>query len=458
MDIERLYGIFCESRGVNTDSRSFERGQMFFALKGENFDGGDYASQVLEKGACCAVVTEGSAAAALGDPRIVAVPDTLDALKALAAWHRQTLRTGSEAARRLFGESEAGEWPLPVLAITGTNGKTTTKELIRCVLAARYKVFATRGNFNNEVGVPLSLLSIEPGTELAVIEMGASHPEDLVPLLGTARPDLGLITNVGRAHLEHFGSFEGVQRAKGRMYDYISTQGGRVFVNADDDLLVEMASQRGLDTVPYGLRYQGCRVLKVSNRHPYLRIKTPAGVINTCLVGDYNAPNVLAALAVGEFFGVTFEAARSAIEAYVPSNNRSQMVRTGRNTLIVDAYNANPTSMAAALDNFASFKGYKIAMLGSMGELGGSSVQDHAGVLERVVSLAPDSICLVGEGFRQALEATGYVADHNSPEAPGLHWYRDSAELAGRCAGVRRSLVLVKGSRSQQMELCVKEL
>jgi len=441
---------------------------MFIALRGENFDGGDYTAQVLEKGACCAVVTEGSAAAAIDDPRIVAVPDTLDALKALAACHRLALKSDSEAGRRVaesYGPELAGgagaafeAGRLPVLAITGTNGKTTTKELIRSVLAAKYKVFATKGNFNNEVGVPLSLLSIEPGTEIAVIEMGASHPEDLVPLLGTAQPDLGLITNVGKAHLECFGSFEGVQKAKGRMYDYISTVGGKVFVNADDDLLVSMAAARGLDTLPYGVQYQGCRVLKVSNRHPYLRLKTPQGVVKTSLVGSYNAPNVLAALAVGEYFGVPFEDAAAAMEAYVPTNNRSQMQRTKRNTLIVDAYNANPTSMAAALDNFASFRGFKVAMLGSMGELGTGSVEEHAGVLKKAVEMKFDSICLVGEGFRKALELTGFVADYNSPEAPGLHWYKDSSALASRCADVKRCIVLVKGSRSQRMELCVPEL
>lgn len=437
MDISGLYGRLLSSKGVSTDSRTIAPGQIFFALKGDNFDGSRYTSQVLEKGASCAVVASDSEAAAIQDSRIITVPDTLKTLQNLAAYHREQLRDPS--GRRLR-----------VLALTGTNGKTTTKELITTALAAGLKVSATKGNLNNDIGVPLSVLAIPQGMDIAVIEMGASHPDDLVPLLAVARPDFGIITNVGKAHLLGFGSYEGVKKAKGRLYDYIASVGGSVFVNGDDSVLVGMAAERGLKTIRYGLQLQGCKVLAPSAQEPFLRLDTGGRIINTRLVGSYNAPNVLAALCVSTYFGVPFEAAADALEAYVPVNNRSQMQKTQRNTLIVDAYNANPSSMKVALDSLGTFQGRKAALLGSMGELGEDSQREHRAIVRRLLDEPLDEICLVGEEFRRALETEG--------PAPQIRWYPDSEALAADCARISGATVLVKGSRSMQMEKCLPAL
>ena len=434
MDTERLYDIFLSSEGICTDSRKLFAGCLFFALKGENFDGNAYAAEALEKGAVAAVVTEG----ALSGPGMIEVPDTLAALKALARYHRDHV---------------GGSKRLPVLGLTGTNGKTTTKELVRTALGAGLKVSATEGNLNNEIGVPLSVLAIKPGTDVAVIEMGASHPDDLKPLLAVADPDFGIITNVGKAHLEGFGSFEGVKRAKGLLYDHIAAKGGTVLLNGDDPVLGEMAASRGLQPVLYGVKTQGCRVLAPSPEHPYLRIEKDGREIDTHLVGSYNAPNVLAALAAASFFGVPEEDAVKAIEAYIPSNNRSEMARTERNTLIEDFYNANPSSMAAALENFASVEApLKSVLLGDMRELGPDSVQEHKAVIERLEGMSLDRVFLVGEEFGKALRGL--------QEPPSWRWFESSdalAEFLGRNP-LEGQVLLVKGSRGIRMEKVLPSL
>ena len=441
MDISGLYDIYKSCGGrVATDSRTLQGGELFFALKGENFDGNRYASTALEAGAAWAVVDENSGVAG---ERIIPVPDTLEALKALARHHREHFRV---AGKRL-----------PVLGLTGTNGKTTTKELIRSVLSVRYAVTATEGNLNNDIGVPLSLLKIHEGTELAVIEMGANHPDDIRHLVEVAEPDFGLITNVGKAHLLGFGSFEGVKKAKGQLYDYIAEHGKAVFLNADDPDLSAMAAGRGLTTVPYGVETWGALVLPSDAGHPFLRMAIPSEEdpdmllgLETHLAGAYNAPNVLAAIAVGRYFGIPLDEAVQAIAAYEPANSRSQMLRTERNTVILDAYNANPTSMAAALDNFVSMTGpHKIVLLGDMRELGEDSVGEHVAVIRRLGTL---SACLVGEEFRKALERTG------TPET--VRWFATSEDLASwlRQNPLRDMMVLVKGSRGIRMETVVPEL
>ena len=433
---EAIYTTFLRSKGVNTDSRTVQPGQLFFALKGENFDGNAYALGALEAGACAAVVTDGPDWPA--DGRLIRVPDTLQALKDLAAWHRNHV---------------LGEKHLPVIGLTGTNGKTTTKELIREVLAAKYRVTATAGNFNNDVGVPLSLLRITPETQIAVIEMGANHPDDIGKLVKVSQPDFGLITNVGKAHLLGFGSLEGVMAAKGQLYDWIAAHDGVVFVNADDERLVGMARERSLSLLPYGLQYDGAEILPTTGEEPFLRLRLADGtIVRTQLVGSYNAPNVLAALAVGAHFEVPLEDAVAAIAAYVPSNNRSQMVRTGRgNCVIVDAYNANPSSMAVALDNFAAFTAErKVVMLGSMGELGADSAAEHRKLVERL--LATDyQVFLVGEAFSS-------VIPNGSEES--LQCFPDSAALAEHIKNhpLSGAAILLKGSRSQKMEVVLPEL
>ena len=346
-----------------------------------------------------------SAVAASEDPRLIKVEDTLKTLQDLARWHRSmTIVNGK---------------PLTVIALTGTNGKTTTKELIREVLSVKYRVTATEGNLNNSIGVPLTLLKIDSETELAVIEMGASHPGDIKELVDIALPNYGLVTNVGKAHLLGFGSFEGVKNTKGELYDYLRRTSDKVFINVDNPHLCQMASERNLQSdperpysllIPYGLDYQGAEVLPSSPEHPFLRISFPSEgkVVETNLVGSYNADNVMAAVAVGQQFGVTFDEAAAAISAYMPSNNRSQMVRTGRNTLIVDAYNANPTSMEAALKNFASLQAEsKAALLGDMLELGEDSLAEHIRIASMALESGIGTVCFVGGEFRQALERRG---------------------------------------------------
>ena len=434
MDIESLYEVFRGSAGVTTDSRSVAQGQVFFALKGESFDGNAYALQALEKGAVCAVVNADSEAAASGDARVVAVEDTLAALKALAAWHRRHVRED-----------------LIVLGLTGTNGKTTTKELIRSVLSLKYNVLATEGNLNNDIGVPLTVLKLRPEHEIAVIEMGASHPEDITALTPVSQPDYGLITNVGKAHLLGFGSFDGVKRAKGRLYDWIRDHGKAVFVNGDDPDLTEMASARGLKEIPYGFAQDGAEILPSSAEVPFVRIRVGETLVCSNLVGVYNATNILAAMAVGRYFGIPTERAAEAIAAYHPTNNRSQLSRTARNTLIEDAYNANPSSMAAALDNFANMADErKVALLGDMRELGEDSVAEHINVLRRLERLGLYKVCLVGEEFRKALDDTGL----------NFSWFPSSDELAASLAEhpLEGCVILVKGSRGIRMEKVIPAL
>ena len=434
MTTEKLYEMFLSSEGICTDSRKLFKGCLFFALKGENFDGNAYAAEALEKGAVAAVVTAGSQSGS----GMIEVEDTLVALKELAAWHR--LHVGG--AKRL-----------PVVGLTGTNGKTTTKELVRTALAAGLKVSATEGNLNNEIGVPLSVLAIKPGTEVAVIEMGASHPEDLKPLLAVSDPDFGLITNVGKAHLEGFGSFDGVKRAKGMLYDHLAANGGTVLLNGDDPVLSEMAAQRGLKPVLYGVKTQGCTVLAPSPEHPYLRIDKGGRIIQTHLVGSYNAPNVRAAIATAVLCGVPEEDAIKAIEAYVPSNNRSEMARTARNTVIEDFYNANPSSMAAALENFASVEApRKSVLLGDMRELGPDSVSEHVAIIKRLMAMTLSGVFLVGEEFGKAMRECNVPAS--------WCWFKTSDELADYLSGnpIGGEVLLVKGSRGIRMEKVLPQL
>lgn len=445
MQIIDIYNKYKECGSVTTDTRTLKGGEMFFALKGENFDGNEYAMKALEAGARYAVVNADSQVAASGDPRLVVVEDTLKTLQEVARWHRSMTFVDGK--------------PLTVVALTGTNGKTTTKELIRAVLSVRYNVTATEGNLNNSIGVPLTLLKINPETQMAVVEMGASHPGDIKELVDIALPNYGLITNVGKAHLLGFGSFEGVMATKGELYDYLRRTSDKVFLNVDNPYLCKMASDRNLQSDPerpyslvisYGLDYQGFRVLPSDAEHPYLRISAGDSVINTNLVGSYNADNVMAALAVGQQFGVSFEEAVKAVEAYVPSNNRSQMTRTDRNILIVDAYNANPTSMAAALDNLSSTVAEKkVVMLGDMLELGEDSLKLHSEVVERLSAMDLSLVCLVGGEFSKVCQGNDAV-----------HCFATSDELAGWLSEnpVEGATVLVKGSRGTSMEKVIPVL
>ncbi|MCF0176302.1 MAG: UDP-N-acetylmuramoyl-tripeptide--D-alanyl-D-alanine ligase [Bacteroidales bacterium] len=436
MTLQQIYSVYLSCGGrVTTDSRAIKGGEFFIALKGENFDGNEYAAAALQAGAAYALVNADSRAASSGDSRMIAVEDTYKALCALATHHRLSVRPHGQ--------------PLTVLSLTGTNGKTTTKELIRSVLSAKYKVTATEGNLNNNIGVPLSLLKITEETELAVIEMGASHPGDIRELVDIALPDMGLITNVGKAHLLGFSSFEGVKATKGELYDYIASKKGKVFVNLGNPHLVMMAALRGgLETIPYGSSVQHASLLPASPEEPFLRMLVDGVKVRTNLVGSYNADNVLCAMAVGAYFGVDAQTAADAVAAFVPSNNRSQMQKAVRNTLIVDAYNANPSSMDAALDNFASVVAdRKLALLGDMRELGDDSVKEHVKVLRKVEKLSIPAM-FVGDEFGKALELSGM----------DYPWFKDSDALAAALTEVKDTLVLVKGSRGIRMEKAIPAL
>ena len=444
MDINTLYSIFEQCNGITTDSRRVATGNLFVALRGANFNGNLYAVKALEAGAAYAIVDEQQQSDLPAEilQRIVVVEDSLLALQALATEHRQRLQ-------------------IPILGIVGSNGKTTTKELVSRVLAERYRVYATHGNLNNHIGVPLTLLAMDSSVEFGVVEMGASHPGDIKELVDIALPNYGLVTNVGKAHLLGFGSFEGVMKTKGELYDYLRRTSDKVFLNVDNPYLCHMAAERNLQSdperpyslvLPYGLDYSGAEVLPSSPESPFLRIRMNGVVINTNLVGSYNADNVMAAIAVGAYFGVSFEDAVKAIEEYVPSNNRSQMVKTLANTLIVDAYNANPTSMEAALSNFAGVQAdKKIVLLGDMLELGEDSVEEHLKVIRRLSSSSYFLVCLVGKEFGSALE---------KEDEAGVKWFATSSELAEwfKDNPVDEAVILIKGSRGTRMEKVLEVL
>ena len=436
--MEELYRIYLSCGGrVTTDSRTIRGGELFFALRGENFDGNDYALKALGAGAAYAVVNDDvQFPEPVPEPvegRLIRVPDPFTALRDLAVWHRTHVRGGK----------------LPVIGLTGTNGKTTTKNLIAAVLARKYHVTATQGNLNNDIGVP-----------------GANHPDDIAKLVRVSQPDYGLITNVGRAHLLGFGSFDGVKAAKGELYKWLGAhRGSLIFLNEDDADLREMAAREACHVFGYGIQYQGVEILPATPEEPFLRLKLGEDVIRTQLVGAYNATNVLAAIAVGDYFGVPRADAIAAVEGFVPSNNRSQMTRTAANTLIVDAYNANPSSMRAALENFALVQAdRKLALLGDMRELGAESLFEHVKVLEQLRSAGLDA-CLVGEEFRKAQEFLETSPQPVIPAStrnllPRCDWFPSSEALAEWLEKhpVQGAVILIKGSRGIQMEKVLDRL
>ena len=382
MEIATLYTYFKECGKVTTDTRNCPEGSMFIALKGETFNGNAFAKQALEKGCRYAVVDEAQYA---DSPNIFLVDDCLKTLQELAREHRRALGTY-------------------IVGITGTNGKTTTKELIATVLQKRYKTLYTQGNLNNHIGVPLTLLGLTEEHEMAVVEMGANHPGEIRTLVNIAEPDCGLITNVGKAHLEGFGSFEGVVKTKSELYDYLrSKKDTFIFLDKDNDVLCKASA--GLKSIGYGLEGDGLSVKgKLHACAPFLAFEWKyEGVshdVNTHLIGAYNVKNALAAIAIGCRFEVPAEAICEALNRYIPSNNRSQLTETADNHLIVDAYNANPTSMMAALENFRLMEvGHKVAVLGDMKELGEGSAEEHRKIVAFLGECGFEKVILVGAEF-----------------------------------------------------------
>ena len=421
MEIKELYEIYKAHPVVTTDSRNCPEGSIFFALKGETFDGNKFAVAAIEKGCAYAVVDDKE----IVHPQTILVDNVLDTLQALARYHREQL-------------------DIPFVGVTGTNGKTTTKELVATVLSKKYRVHYTQGNFNNHIGVPLTLLSIKPDCEMAVIEMGANHPGEIKTLANIALPTCGLITNVGKAHLEGFGSLEGVINTKKELYDNLAERGGHVFVNAANPFLMNVLNAESYTTyssnVEVGADING-RLLRCA---PYVEFEWNNKHIATHFVGAYNLDNMLAAITMGLHFGVAEADICDAISNYVPANNRSQLTKTERNTLIVDAYNANPTSMMAAIDNFELMEGEnKVAILGDMLELGEQSAIEHQNIVRRLIESKIEKVILVGKEFSQfIIHNSQFIIDSRFVAYESLEALLETQNIAS----MQSQLILLKGS------------
>ena len=426
MEIKELYEIYKAHPVVTTDSRNCPEGSIFFALKGETFDGNKFALQALEKGCAYAVVDDSSFLTPHSS--LIFVDNVLETLQALARYHRQQM-------------------DIPFVGITGTNGKTTTKELVATVLSKKYRVHYTQGNFNNHIGVPLTLLSIKPDCEIAVIEMGANHPGEIKTLANIALPTCGLITNVGKAHLEGFGSLEGVINTKKELYDNLAERGGHVFVNAANSLLMNVLNAESYTTYSSNAEVSADVDGRLLRCAPYVEFEWNNKHIATHFVGAYNLDNMLAAITVGLHFGVEEKDICDAISNYVPANNRSQLTKTERNTLIVDAYNANPTSMMAAIDNFELMEGEnKVAILGDMLELGEQSALEHQNIVRRLMESKIEKVILVGKEFEKACNQLGIRSEELGVNSRFSIFNSQFSTLNSQLSTLNSKLILLKGS------------
>lgn len=424
MKIESLHEIFLCYPKVSTDTRKIEHGTLYFALKGAAFNGNDFALEALSKGAAYAIVDEDIVGA---NEAVIKVDNVLSCLQQLANYHRKFLG-------------------IPVLGITGTNGKTTTKELVASVLSKKYKIVFTQGNLNNHIGVPLTLLSLTPDTEFAVIEMGASRPGDIKELCEIAEPNFGLITNVGVAHLEGFRSFDGVKKTKAELYDFLKKKDGLVFINYENPHLIEMLNSY-LNIYTYASSSASVTA-HIIGADPFLRMSFKVGSselnLQTQLSGAYNFENVLAAISIGSYFSIEAAAIKEAIESYKPENNRSQIIEKGSNTLFVDCYNANPSSMKASIENFSNLSlTKKLLILGDMFELGESSTQEHRNLLDQIVKLSlVGSTWLVGAEFAKVNSSFGLQHCNNADELIDHLKKQIISDTA----------ILIKGSRGMRLE------
>jgi len=426
MRIEELYDIYLKHPSVQTDTRKLKEGDIFFALKGPNFNGNSFAAEALESGAAYVIIDE---AAFSIDHRTILVENALDTLQQLAKHHRQQLN-------------------IPFLAITGSNGKTTTKELIHAVLSTSFVTYTTEGNLNNHIGVPLTILKVRNDAQMAVIEMGANHQKEIASYCQVALPTHGLITNCGKAHLEGFGGVEGVRKGKGELFDFLRENNGTAFIMWDYDYLQVMSS--GIPKIyKYGTS-EGDIIGRTSASDPFLETEFLAGfegTIKTQLVGSYNLPNVLAAVAVGKYFNVSDDKIRTAIESYTPTNSRSQLVHKGTNTIVLDAYNANPSSMKLAIENFAKANAKdKILVLGAMAELGEESLQEHEQIVAEIQKYQWKDVLLVGGDF---LKINHPFHSLTNAEEAGK-WLREKQ--------LDHTHLLLKGSRSTGMEKALNYL
>ena len=428
MEIPELYQLYLKHPSIQTDTRKLKPGDIFFALKGPNFNANLFASQALESGAAYAIVDEDP-----GKPtdRVIKVADTLKTLQNLASYHRMQF------------ENAADRYKIPFIAITGSNGKTTSKELVHAVLSSMYKTYATEGNLNNHIGIPLTLLKIKPDVEIAIIEMGANHQKEIEEYCSYTRPTHGVITNCGKAHLEGFGGVEGIKKGKGELFDYLRTHNGTAFVMWDYDYLQEMSN--GIpNVITYG-SHSALVTGTVQNSSGLLEVAltndAELGFIKTNLIGEYNLPNILLAVTIGKYFNVPTDKIRTAIGNYVPSNSRSQLIEKNSNRIILDTYNANPTSMKAAIENFAKMDGKdKVLLLGGMMELGLESIHEHQQLIELIKKYSWKKVVLVGGDFSKVDHP--FISFNNSVQA--REWY-----LQQRYSN---TAILIKGSRSTQME------
>tara|TARA_B100001057_G_scaffold489040_1_gene574543 strand:+ start:720 stop:1970 length:1251 start_codon:yes stop_codon:yes gene_type:complete len=416
MNIKDLHNIFLKSSGVTTDSRQIELNSIFFALKGYNFDGNKYAKSAIDKGANFAVIDN---QAYCFNEKYILVDDVLSSLQELSKYHRKQLNC-------------------PVLGITGTNGKTTTKELITTVIEKKFKTVATKGNFNNHIGVPLTLLSAKLDTEFLIVEMGANHIYEIEFLCGLAQVDFGIITNIGKAHLDGFGSVEGVLKAKKELYDHIDVNNGTLFVNANDELL--MSISENTKRVLYNKKKQE------QSNSPFAEVIYSGLLISSQLIGDYNRTNILAACDIGNYFGVSLEKTKEAVESYTPSNNRSQLLETSRNTIVLDAYNANPSSMSEAIKAFQKVNHKKkLYILGDMLELGEDSLIEHKSIIDEL-SQINQKVILVGQEFSKCQH--NFTHFFNSEDA--LVWIEENP--------IEDMFILLKGSRGIKLEILKEAL
>jgi UDP-N-acetylmuramoyl-tripeptide--D-alanyl-D-alanine ligase len=425
MEIQELHKLFLKSKGVSTDTRKIQSGSIFFALKGDNFNGNEFALQALEKGASHAVVDEIVEAT----PNLILVEDALRILQHLALFHRQFLK-------------------LPIIALTGSNGKTTTKELINAVLSEKFRTLATKGNLNNHIGVPLTLLSMDEKTEIGIVEMGANHPREIAALCEIARPDYGYITNFGKAHLEGFGGIEGVIKGKSELYDFLKENNKTIFVNADDETQIKQSA--GGKVFSLGESNSADCQTRFMEADPFVKTLYGELVISSQLIGKYNSKNIAAAIGIGNYFGVGPEEIKKAIEVYVPSNNRSQIIKKNGNKIILDAYNANPTSIAAALESFSSMNAdRKIVILGDMFEVGKDSEKEHQEVVNAIEDYGFDKAYLCGKAFFETKTASSNIFQCKS--------FDDLKELL-RNEKFEDASILVKASRGMALERVVEYL
>ena len=416
MTLPELHFHFLNSKGVCTDTRSLQEGQLFFALKGDNFNGNTYASQAVSSGALLAIIDDQS----LKTEHTVVVDNVLKTLQDLATYHRQYLN-------------------VPIIALTGSNGKTTTKELINAVLSEKFKTTATQGNLNNHIGVPLTLLSMTDETELGIVEMGANHQGEIAMLCKIAQPNYGYITNFGKAHLEGFGGINGVIKGKSELYDFLKANDEVAFINNDDAIQVEKTSK--MSVVTFGTS-QADFPVTFNKTTDSLTIKVDQTTIDSNLTGAYNFSNIAAAITMGRYFNLTLEEIKTGVEKYFPENNRSQIIKKGKYQVILDAYNANPTSMTAALENLHVHKGSKIAFLGDMFEVGKTSLQEHQAILDQAHQLDIDKVFAVGMDFSRA---------QPHPDQEVFETY-DAFAKAYSLKIPDDSMVLIKGSRGMKME------